>query len=828
MPERRTEPVDLLPALDGLVERLAEDMTAAWQRGERPQAETFLVLHPELRDDSEAGLRLVYEEVCLRQEYGENVAPETILARFPRWQAQLAVLLDCDRLLGERAPAPCFPEVGDSLGDFRLRAELGRGGQGRVFLATQPSLGERPVVLKVVPRGAREHLSLAHLQHTHIIPLYAVHDFPGSGVQALCMPYLGGASLDRILRGLRGRPLAQLSGRDLLQALDRCSSTTASRVQTNSSIRSALGCLSYAEAVCRIGACLADALQHAHERGLIHLDLKPSNVLLAADTQPLLLDFHLARAPLAAGRTAPAWLGGTPGYMSPEQEAACDAARHGKPIPTAVDGRSDIFSLGRVLFVALGGNEVPASKTASALPRINPQVTPGLADIIDKCLATEPKDRYPDAASLAADLRRHLAGLPLRGVPNRSPRERWRKWRRRHPHAPLLLGVVLALLAVVATVTLNMVERAGEGEAALHEGRELMRDGAYDEAVRTLQRGRERVENVPATQQLTRSLDEQLRLARRAQTAGRLHTLSERLRFLVGTTGLSVEDRRILESRSLAAWTEGRHLIEDASGVALPQEVEQQLRDDVADLAIHWADLHVDLASEEDRPEARQQALHTLDEAQALLGSSPALTREQTRYASSRGADVSPPTTFREHAALGRSLLRSGDLEHAALELQQAVEMQPQDFWANFSAGACAYRRRQYADAVHSFGVALALAPRTPECYYNRALAYSAWGKPAEALRDYDRALQLDPGLAAAALNRGILHYQASRYAEALTDFHQALEHGADPAQVHYNMALVHLALNDRASALASVEQALHHSPAHAEAAKLREQLSQQ
>ena len=90
---------------------------------------------------------------------------------------------------------------------------------------------------------------------------------------------------------------------------------------------------SYPQAVAWIGACLADALHHAHERGLLHLDLKPSNVLLAFDGQPMLLDFHIAQEPIRPDGGLPEWLGGTPAYMSPEQRAAMQAVSAGRPVP---------------------------------------------------------------------------------------------------------------------------------------------------------------------------------------------------------------------------------------------------------------------------------------------------------------------------------------------------------------------------------------------------------------------------------------------------------------------------------------------------------------
>src|SRR6185312_15080666 len=110
---------------------------------------------------------------------------------------------------------------GESLGPFRLLAELGRGVRGRVFLAAESSLGDRIVVLKVTPREGGEHLSLARLQHAFIVPLYCVQDFPDRGLQALCMPYLGGLTLATLLHEMDSRAAKDRSGQDLLDLLDR-------------------------------------------------------------------------------------------------------------------------------------------------------------------------------------------------------------------------------------------------------------------------------------------------------------------------------------------------------------------------------------------------------------------------------------------------------------------------------------------------------------------------------------------------------------------------------------------------------------------------------
>src|SRR5205823_11557247 len=123
----------------------------------------------------------------------------------------------------------------------------------------------------------------------------------------------------------------------------------------------------------------------------------------------------------------------------------------------------------------------------------NPQVSVGLADVVGKCLAGDPGDRYPHMAGLAADLRRHLADLPLGGVRNRSLAERWRKWRRRRPHGVALAGMVLAVLTATAAVAVGaagqLAQQLDQARTARDDAQVQMAHGQWEEAIGTLRRG---------------------------------------------------------------------------------------------------------------------------------------------------------------------------------------------------------------------------------------------------------------------------------------------------------------------------------------------------
>ncbi len=360
-----------------------------------------------------------------------------------------------------------------------------------------------------------------------------------------------------------------------------------------------LGRASYVDAVCWIGSCLADGLHYAHQRGLVHLDIKPSNVLVASDGQPMLLDFHLARAAAPAGAASIDRLGGTRGYMSREQVLGTAAVREGRPLPLAIDGRSDIYSLGVLLYESLAGRLPAEDETESRrhLRRANPLVSRGLEDVLHKCLARNASARYGDAGQLAADLRRHLASLPLRGVANRSLPERWQKWRRRKPHALLLAASgVAALAVVVGTAFAFHAERVRAARSALAEAAEHLDNREFGAAAERSQAGRQAIRWFPWHSDLQQALQRQLLAAGRAQTAAALDTLVARLRFIDGLEALGVTRQRELAAACAKLWQRR----DDVAPWGLAQADDKssaRLRNDFVDLALLWSRLRIRLAA---------------------------------------------------------------------------------------------------------------------------------------------------------------------------------------------------------------------------------------
>jgi serine/threonine protein kinase/WD40 repeat protein len=335
-------------------------------------------------------------------------------------------------------------------GHFRLVSVLGAGGMGLVYEAEQEH-PERSVALKVmrsdmvsrelVRRFRRETDTLARLQHPGIAQVYeagSVADvaFGGALVPYIAMELVRGEALDAFARGA-GTDVATIVG--LL-----------------------------------IGVC--DAVQHAHERGVVHRDLKPANILVVrgegSGPQPKILDFGIARLVGGESRrnaatfaTSTGQILGTLAYMSPEQ---MDGQSN------AIDARTDVYALGVILFELLTGRlplevrELPIADVArrvrdeepTRLGTVDHRLRGDLETIVAKAIEKIPDQRYPSAATLAADLRRYLADEPIHARPT-TRLERVRRFARRHR------GIVWGVTSTIAALTVGVIVAIGFAISAI-------------------------------------------------------------------------------------------------------------------------------------------------------------------------------------------------------------------------------------------------------------------------------------------------------------------------------------------------------------------------
>ncbi len=419
--------MDFCPSTDLLEQRLSESLPEAQSSAVDVHVQTCLYCqawlesrtdHSELRSAAE-----LVREVSVPRD-GE-------LARLLQ---RLCDDLPLTRINGDTPPSaahtlpplapPRHPGDLGTLGPYRLEAEIGRGGMGIVFRAVDEAL-QRTVALKVLrpeqddaaarARLVREAQLAASFRHDHVVAVYAVVDLPDS-LPYLVMEYVPGPTLKALLRQPGGLPPAEAA---------------------------------------RLAAEVADGLAAAHAAGLIHRDVKPSNVLLDPSTgRARLSDFGLARLTAdAAGLTQTGALAGTPEYMSPEQVQRGDD----------LDGRTDVYSLGVTLYEALTG-EVPFRGTPARVldqvlhdeprpPRqLNEAVPRDLETICLKALAKEPAHRYASARDLADDLRRFLHGVPILARPVGSLEWTWRWCRRNRRVAALAAALVLAVTIGLAGV----------------------------------------------------------------------------------------------------------------------------------------------------------------------------------------------------------------------------------------------------------------------------------------------------------------------------------------------------------------------------------------
>ena len=445
-----------------LRELIRADMEYRWSNSlTRHRLLDYLKWFPEIGPASELPADLIFEEVQLRLEAGDEVSIEDVLAQYPDQGAALRMMfgssaavaaaterydgdtsqdaagkrLDGASGKGKQVASSDAPTVarrrhtdyrsyeeGDSVDDFDLLLELGRGSFARVFLARQRSL-ERLVALKISSARSSEPQTLAQLEHPNIVRVFDQRFGDDPPVELLYMELVPGGTLRDVVERSRDVASDERDGRIVIDHLDERLAASGSAPPQGSPLRDRLAESTWWEVVCRLGRQLADGLAYAHGKGILHRDIKPANVLLAPEGSPKLADFNISFNSARESERAEDSFGGSFAYMSPEQLEACHPALGGSP--QLVRKTSDIYSLGIVLWELLTGerpfNDRPAREgTAAMLQRMVhtrrevdakalehqlPSNCPkSLRQVLVKCLAANPQDRFRSAEALAQAL----------------------------------------------------------------------------------------------------------------------------------------------------------------------------------------------------------------------------------------------------------------------------------------------------------------------------------------------------------------------------------------------------------------------------------------
>lgn len=448
-------------------------------------------------------------ELYLEQlEAGQCPDRESFLSHYPEIAKELAGQLEALEFLHFTAPqltdanaSAAEQEISAraTLGDFRLIKPIGRGGIGIVYEAEQLSLGRR-VAVKVLPFAAmldprqlkrfqNEARAAATLEHPHIVPIHFVGQ--ERGVHFYAMQLIEGQSLAEVVRDMRVAPNAasQLENvnpksvdathRSKLDPVEELKLETDAKdcmptaVGANlgqgilshpSTLNSSASRREFYRTIAQLGAQAAEALQHAHDQGIIHRDIKPGNLMVDCAGKLWVTDFGLARLETNDSITAEGDLMGTLAYMSPEQLSA----------KSITDSRSDIYSLGATLYELLT-RERPfqrRNESSKLLPTVLPDQVPppsrfdrniplDLQTIVLKAMSVEPNDRYLTARTMADDLRSFAAGLAIRARPP-SYSERAFRLAMRHPRLLTLFGLACIMLTGVLGLSTLLVWRANQ------------------------------------------------------------------------------------------------------------------------------------------------------------------------------------------------------------------------------------------------------------------------------------------------------------------------------------------------------------------------------
>jgi serine/threonine protein kinase/Tfp pilus assembly protein PilF len=756
----------------------------------------------------------VVDEFRECQKQGQRPDVAEYAARYPQAAELLRKVLGALELMEASLVGPLgqgdglleAPTTG-VLGDFRLLREAGKGGMGIVYEAEQVSLGRR-VALKVLPLAAtmdprqlqrfhKEARAAACLHHTNIVPVHGVGC--ERGVHYYAMQFIDGQSLAAFLEQQRGAAAPDEPTTAFIPALAGPALETAAQAAATT-VRAPQD-PGYFRRVAGWGIQAAEALDHAHQMGIIHRDVKPANLMVDGIDRLWVTDFGLAQVQSDTRLTMTGDLVGTLRYMSPEQALAKRVV---------VDHRTDVYSLGATLYElltlrpAFGGTDRQELLRQIAFEepvpprRVNRRIPAELETIVLRALEKNPAERYATAQELADDLGRHLRDEPTRA---RRPglARRARKWARRH--RALVAGVAAALLVGLTVLAGSLGWAARDRAARRAQSTEVIMTALED--ADSWQKQRRLPEALSAARRADGLLagavvDESLRQRVRARLAD--------LELLDRLEGVRLEQQTALRDGNFD-WKGADELYGRTFGDAglnvetLPlEEAVARLRKltvaaELAGVLDHWAMVRHNARGSRDRswtylvrvarhadPDPRRarvrEALEQGDR-QALL----ALTAsEEVRQL--------PVATLSVlgHALMGYKTTR----RQTETFLREAQRRHPNDFWLNhmlFSHFAD-MPRPQGQEAVRFAALAVGLRPQSPGTHQNLSLALHWSGKLDEAVAECREAVRIEADYAEAHSRLCFLLWEQGKVDDAIAEGLEAVRLRNADCDAHNNLGV--------------------------------------
>lgn len=746
-----------------------------------------------------------------------------------------------------RADAGGVPQ---RLGEYRLLRRLGGGGMGVVYLAEQASLGRQVAIKLIRPellwlagsrtRFRREAEAIAKLQHPAIVPVHTAGEI--DGIPFFVMDHVVGASLAGVLAALQGRTPDHLGVDDLAAAL-----------QAAAQLPAAPG-LPFTGPWWHIAGTIArqvaDAVAHAHERGVLHRDLKPSNVMLGRDGRVQLVDFGLARGQGDAELTRPGTPLGSLAYMAPEQVVG----------RADIDGRADVYGLGVTLYELLtlhspflaGDSESTRARVLAANaagPRTRYRALPRDLEIV--CLhamAPEPEQRYPTMAAFARDLANALSHAPI-AARRAGPWLRLVRFRRRHPATATLLAVLLLGLPMTGWLVANhfaerTVVQLGIDTAQGARIAGVLQQGwtSYRTAPRralacfaeVLQLAPEHplavLGSCLATSQQGDRAKVEAVLAQHPTVVARfpMFALVPRMLQFDGSAPFPLPDDAAIPATPIDWFLVGLAARQRAElGDAAARRRALACFDQCIQLSptpefVFFASRCEALVALGDHERGRQavQVLTTRwpDSACALAVAASAIKHADPQLAEElleRALQIDPDELF-AWLQLGRLRFMQGDKPGYLAAIERVFELRPDDAEVLTELARARLVTHDVDGALAAITEALRTGDPLPEIHLVHGSVLAEAARPEAAFAAWARAEQLAPRSSEPCYYRAQVRIQQERYDEAIAELRQAIAREPDNAVLHASLAIACRRAHDPKAALAAALRASELAPDHA------------